>query len=378
MGGIYIHIPFCKKACFYCDFHFSVSLKTQSSVVNAILSEMEMRKGLLGNDSVKSIYFGGGTPSVLTLDEIESILRRIRFCFEIERDAEITLECNPDDLDIAYLQGLKDLGVNRLSVGVQSFNDEHLQWMNRSHNNAQSMQCIESAAHVGFQDITIDLIYGIPQLAQEEWIRTVEKALQLPINHLSAYSLTLEESTPYHKLVSQKKYQKPNNEEAARHYHYLNEAIIEKGWQQYEVSNYCKNENYAKHNTSYWRQKKYLGLGPSAHSYDIENRYWNVRSNQKYIDKIIANKTACESEKLSRKDKFNEEILTGLRTKWGINLAEIYNQYGIDITRQYKRELIDWEAQNWLQYKTPNLTLTSEGMLYADFIASEIFSTEDF
>jgi len=378
MGGIYVHIPFCKKACFYCDFHFSISRKTQPDVVKSIISEMEMRKNMLERNAVKSVYFGGGTPSILTLGEIENILNQAYTLFEVEDTAEITLECNPDDLDEQYLKGLKDLGFNRLSIGIQSFNDDHLQWMNRSHNNTQSMKCIESAAEVGFQDLTIDLIYGLPQLNMEEWKATVDQALQLPINHLSAYSLTLEESTPYHKLVSQKKYEKPNNEEAAKHYNYLNEAIREIGWQQYEVSNYCKNENYAKHNTSYWQHKKYLGLGPSAHSYDLENRYWNVRSNQEYIDKILTNKTAYEVEKLSLKDQFNEEVLTGLRTKWGVELVSLKSRFGEDVLNQYEVEISTWKANNWIKSLTPQMVLTTEGMLYADYIASELFRTEEF
>ncbi|MGB0849884.1 MAG: radical SAM family heme chaperone HemW [Bacteroidia bacterium] len=376
MAGIYIHIPFCRKACFYCDFHFSVSMKTKSEVLEALSNEIFERKGLIKDEVVESIYFGGGTPSVLSRAELEGILSRIHDSFIIKQDAEVTFECNPDDLNPEYLQNLFDAGINRLSIGIQSFNDKHLKWMNRSHNNDQSIQCISDAAAIGFKDITIDLIYGIPQMSTEEWVDTVKKALQMPVNHLSAYSLTLEENTPYHKLVTQEKYMKPNDDLASEHFNKLVDIATEYGWEHYEVSNFCKVGNYSKHNTSYWQNKKYLGLGPSAHSFDHECRYWNVSSNKEYVRLSQENKPTYEKEILSGADRLNEVLLTGLRTKWGVDLDAINDHFQYDIKSDYKNEIEEWDSNGWLRLVGSRLILSSTGLLFADYIASELFLLE--
>jgi oxygen-independent coproporphyrinogen-3 oxidase len=373
LAGIYIHIPFCKKACFYCDFHFSVSFQQKDEVVASLIKELKERKNFIGQEEVKTIYFGGGTPSVLNAGNISEILKEAYAQYTVNDNAEITFECNPDDLSKEYLVGLKESGVNRLSIGIQSLNDESLTWMNRSHNVTQALQAIDSAAALGFRDMSIDLIYGIPMLTEDEWRQTLKRALAMPINHLSAYSLTLEENTPYNKLVQQKKYKKPNDDEASRHFEILLEEIKLAGWEHYEVSNFCKAGNYSKHNTAYWQNVKYLGIGPSAHSFDGKSRHWNVRSNKEYIQKIQAGESVSESEELSTKDIVNEALLTGLRTKWGVNLAEVMEQYEYDIAATNQTQIMEWQQKDWLEMKDGVLRLRADGFLFADYIASELF-----
>ncbi|MEJ6749795.1 MAG: radical SAM family heme chaperone HemW [Bacteroidia bacterium] len=373
MAGIYIHIPFCKKACFYCDFHFSVSFQQKDEVVASLIKELKERKNFIGQEEVKTIYFGGGTPSVLNAGNISEILKEAYAQYTVNDNAEITFECNPDDLSKEYLKGLKECGVNRLSIGIQSLNDESLTWMNRSHNVTQALQAIDSAAALGFRDMSIDLIYGIPMLTEDEWRQTLKRALAMPINHLSAYSLTLEENTPYNKLVQQKKYKKPNDDEASRHFEILLEEIKLAGWENYEVSNFCKAGNYSKHNTAYWQNVKYLGIGPSAHSFDGKSRHWNVRSNKEYIQKIQAGESVSESEELSTKDIVNEALITGLRTKWGVNLAEVMEQYEYDIAATNQTQIMEWQQKDWLEMKDGVLRLRADGFLFADYIASELF-----
>jgi oxygen-independent coproporphyrinogen-3 oxidase len=373
LAGIYIHIPFCKKACFYCDFHFSVSFQQKDEVVASLIKELKERKNFIGQEEVKTIYFGGGTPSVLNAGNISEILKEAYAQYTVNDNAEITFECNPDDLSKEYLVGLKESGVNRLSIGIQSLNDESLTWMNRSHNVTQALQAIDSAAALGFCDMSIDLIYGIPMLTEDEWRQTLKRALAMPVNHLSAYSLTLEENTPYNKLVEQKKYKKPNDDEASRHFEILLEEIKLAGWEHYEVSNFCKAGNYSKHNTAYWQNVKYLGIGPSAHSFDGKSRHWNVRSNKEYIQKIQAGESVSESEELSTKDIVNEALLTGLRTKWGVNLAEVKEQYEYDIAATNQTQIMEWQQKDWLEMKDGVLRLRADGFLFADYIASELF-----
>ena len=373
MAGIYIHIPFCKKACFYCDFHFSVSFRQKDEVVASLIKELKERKNFIGQEEVNTIYFGGGTPSVLSAEDISKILKEVNSQYTVNGNAEITFECNPDDLSKEYLEGLKLCGVNRLSIGIQSLNDESLTWMNRSHNVGQALQAIDSAAALGFRDMTIDLIYGIPMLTEQEWRQTLKRALAMPINHLSAYSLTLEENTPYNKLVEQKKYKKPNDDDASRHFEILLEEIKLAGWEHYEVSNFCKEGNYSKHNTAYWQNVKYLGIGPSAHSFDGKSRHWNVRSNKEYILKIQAGESVSESEELSTKDIVNEALLTGLRTKWGVNLAEVKELYKYDIAATYQSQITEWQQKDWLEMRNGILRLRADGFLFADYIASELF-----
>lgn len=374
MSGIYIHIPFCKKACFYCDFHFSVSFKIKEKIITAICQELIIRKDFFDpKETISSIYFGGGTPSVLSIKEIDEILGAVYSHYNVEKNAEITFECNPDDLTQDYLRELKFVGINRLSIGVQSFNDEHLKWMNRSHDASQSKKSIEYGAEAGFNNITLDLIYGLPQLSNKEWSSNLNEALSLPINHLSAYSLTMEENTPYIKLVNQGKYKKPSDDISSSHYQILVQQTTDLGWEHYEVSSFCKPGNYSKHNSSYWSGSKYIGVGPSAHSYDGNSRYWNVSDNKSYLECISTKKRYFESEELTVSNRVNEYLLTGLRTKWGVDLELLSNKYDYNVMSLFEKNIKYWISLNWLEMKDSNMKLTNKGMLFADHISSTLF-----
>lgn len=374
MSGIYIHIPFCKKACFYCDFHFSVSFKIKEKIITAICQELIIRKDFFDpKETISSIYFGGGTPSVLSIKEIDEILGAVYSHYNVEKNAEITFECNPDDLTQDYLRELKFVGINRLSIGVQSFNDEYLKWMNRSHDASQSKKSIEYGAEAGFNNITLDLIYGLPQLSNKEWSANLNEALSLPINHLSAYSLTMEENTPYIKLVNQGKYKKPSDDISSSHYQILVQQTTDLGWEHYEVSSFCKPGNYSKHNSSYWSGNKYIGVGPSAHSYDGNSRYWNVSDNKSYLECISTKKRYFESEELTVSNRVNEYLLTGLRTKWGVDLELLSNKYDYNVMSLFEKDIKYWISLNWLEMKDSNMKLTNKGMLFADHISSTLF-----
>ena len=374
MSGIYIHIPFCKKACFYCDFHFSVSFKIKEKIITAICQELKKRKDFFDSkESISSIYFGGGTPSVLSIKEIDEILGVVYGHYNIEKNAEITFECNPDDLSKEYLRELKFVGINRLSIGIQSLNDEHLKWMNRSHDACQAKKSIEYAAEAGFNNITLDLIYGLPQLGDREWSDSLKEALNLPVNHLSAYSLTMEENTPYVKLVNQGKYKKPSDETSSGHYQILVQQTRDLGWEHYEVSSFCKPGNYSKHNSSYWSSNKYLGVGPSAHSYDGISRHWNVSNNQSYLEFINSGNRSFETEKLTINNRMNEYLLTGLRTKWGVDLKLLSDKYNYNVASIFEEDIKYWTSLNWLEMKNSKMKLTDKGMLFADHISSTLF-----
>jgi oxygen-independent coproporphyrinogen-3 oxidase len=374
LSGIYIHIPFCKKACFYCDFHFSVSFKIKEKIITAICQELIIRKDFFDpKETISSIYFGGGTPSVLSIKEIDEILGAVYSYYNVEKNAEITFECNPDDLTQDYLRELKFVGINRLSIGVQSFNDEYLKWMNRSHDASQSKKSIEYGAEAGFNNITLDLIYGLPQLSNKEWSANLNEALSLPINHLSAYSLTMEENTPYIKLVNQGKYKKPSDDISSSHYQILVQQTTDLGWEHYEVSSFCKPGNYSKHNSSYWSGSKYIGVGPSAHSYDGNSRYWNVSDNKSYLECISTKKRYFESEELTVSNRVNEYLLTGLRTKWGVDLELLSDKYDYNVMSLFEKDIKYWISLNWLEMKDSNMKLTNKGMLFADHISSTLF-----
>jgi oxygen-independent coproporphyrinogen III oxidase len=374
LSGIYIHIPFCKKACFYCDFHFSVSFKIKEKIITAICQELIIRKDFFDpKETISSIYFGGGTPSVLSIKEIDEILGAVYSHYNVEKNAEITFECNPDDLTQDYLRELKFVGINRLSIGVQSFNDEYLKWMNRSHDASQSKKSIEYGAEAGFNNITLDLIYGLPQLSNKEWSANLNEALSLPINHLSAYSLTMEENTPYIKLVNQGKYKKPSDDISSSHYQILVQQTTDLGWEHYEVSSFCKPGNYSKHNSSYWSGNKYIGVGPSAHSYDGNSRYWNVSDNKSYLECISTKKRYFESEELTVSNRVNEYLLTGLRTKWGVDLELLSDKYDYNVMSLFEKDIKYWISLNWMEMKDSNMKLTNKGMLFADHISSTLF-----
>ena len=325
MPGIYIHIPFCKQACHYCDFHFSVSLQKKDAFIRALLEEIRLQKNyLISTDSkpspVSTIYFGGGTPSILSAQEIKNILDEIKKNYPVKEDAEITLEANPDDLTKEKLKSLKDTGINRLSIGIQSFSDADLKFMNRVHDSKMALDSIKAAQDTGFSNLTIDCIYGTPTLSDEQWIHNLKTALELGIPHLSCYSLTVEPRTALAQFIKTGKVPPVEEAKAASQFELLMQFADDNNYEQYEISNFAKNKMYSLHNSNYWKNENYLGLGPSAHSYNGTSRQWNVASNSAYIESLHQHKIPFEKEELTITQQYNEYILTSLRTIWGCDL----------------------------------------------------------
>lgn len=372
MQGLYIHIPFCKKACHYCDFHFSTSLAQKSLLVNALVTEIGLQKNYLPSPTLDTIYFGGGTPSLLDYEDLNKILNAVNQNFSINTAAEITLEANPDDVSKENVAMWKEAGINRLSIGIQSFFEEDLLWMNRAHNAMQASNCIAIALQSGIENITADLIYGYPLLSDEKWKKNIETMLNTGIKHLSAYSLTVEPKTALAYKIK-KGEPAPQSNHAARHFEMLMDAIAAAGWEHYEISNYCKPGNYAKHNTNYWKNEPYLGVGPSAHSYNTVKRNWNVSNNAAYIASINAGTLPNEEELLSTNDLFNEYVMTGLRTQWGISTQYIEMKWGSKYVQHTLQAAAPYINNGNIIFKQPNLTLGRSGKLLADYIASELF-----
>lgn len=375
MAGIYLHIPFCKKACHYCNFHFSTSLKLKNDFVAALLKEIKLRKEYIGDEKVETIYFGGGTPSLLSEEEVKTILAAVYEYYSITDDAEITLEANPDDITQKQLKDWKPAGINRLSIGVQSFFDEHLTWMNRAHNAGQSKDSIRMAQQQGFHNITIDLIYGIPGLSDEQWKQNIEQALELNIPHLSCYALTVEPATALQKMIEQKKYTDVVPEVQARQFLQLTERLEQAGYEHYEISNFAKPGHRSRHNSSYWTGTKYIGLGPSAHSFNGVSRQWNVANNALYIKALEKDQLQAETEMLTASQQLNEYIMISLRTVEGIDLEKVAERFGEKETARLKN-LADKYIKNGNLTVTDNtLRLTKEGRLFADGIAADLFTS---
>jgi len=376
MAGIYVHIPFCKKACHYCNFHFSTSLGLKDSLVEAIMKEIDMRHNYLDDKEVNTIYFGGGTPSILSGSQLGEILNRITKTFKISSTPEITLEANPDDLSKEKIKTFIDIGINRLSIGVQSFHEEDLQWMNRSHNNKQSVECIALSQETGIENISIDLIFGSPTTTTTKWIANLNKVIELNIPHLSCYGLTVEKNTALEHMIKSGLTQSPDSIIEAEQFKLCMAYLTENDYSHYEISNYCKDEKYAIHNTNYWSQIPYLGIGPSAHSYNKESRSWNIAHNKKYIDSINNNILPSTKELLTESINYNEYVMTGLRTKWGCSINTIKKMYPkfIDTFQDECKTLV---AQNKIIQKEDSYILTTSGKLVADTIISQLFATED-
>lgn len=375
MAGIYLHIPFCRQACHYCDFHFSTSHKNKDEFVLSLLKEIELRRDYLQGEKIDTIYFGGGTPSLLSADEIARIIDRLQQFHDLSGVKEVTLEANPDDLTGTYLRKLRHTTVNRLSIGIQSFRDVDLKLMNRAHDSKQAQRCVPEAADIGFENITIDLIYGIPGLSQSDWQRNLETALQLPINHLSSYCLTVEPKTALAFQVNKGKVPAVNDDEAADQFDYLISFTEAAGMPWYEVSNFAKPGFESKHNSSYWTGARYLGLGPAAHSFNGKNRSWNVKSNAGYIQQINENILPSEEETLTAEERFNEVVLTSLRTRKGLTLSDI-RKYGNENTLKSILEIARKKSdRELLELGDEKIVLTRKGLLFADAIASEFFIT---
>ncbi|MFB6455741.1 radical SAM family heme chaperone HemW [Chitinophaga sp. Hz27] len=373
MSGIYLHIPFCKQACYYCNFHFSTSMSQKDAMVKSILQEISLQQNYLGSDIIHTIYFGGGTPSLLSQSELQQILDRLRTHFTIAEDAEITLEANPDDLDPAKLQELKALGINRLSIGIQSFHEADLKWMNRAHNAQQAEDCIKNAQEAGFQNITIDLIYGGPGLSDEGWEYNVKKAIAFGIPHLSCYALTVEPGTALDHFIKKKKMEATDPEKAARHFEQLMRWTEAAGYEHYEISNFALPGWHSRHNSSYWKGLSYLGLGPSAHSFNGHSRQWNVANNSSYIKSIEKGEIPFELETLTAEMQFNEYIMTSLRTSAGCDIGWVEERFGADLAKELLNNCRQFIQKSWMEEHGTSLRLTKAGRLFADGIASDLF-----
>lgn len=373
MSGIYIHIPFCKQACYYCNFHFSTQLKTMDEMVNAICYEIDLRHSYLAETVLQSIYFGGGTPSLLSNAHLSQIFETIKKYFTITKGAEITLEANPDDLTEEKLLALKQTPINRLSIGVQSFFDADLKWMNRAHNANQAQQAITTAKQIGFHNITIDLIYGTPGLTNHNWLKNIETAIGLGVNHVSSYALTVEPKTALASFIEKGKYTETNDEQAAEQFDILVNTLTENGFIHYEISNFGKAGFLAVHNSNYWKGKHYLGIGSSAHSFNTKSRSWNVANNQQYIKALQSNYCEATEEILSLNDQINEYIMTGLRTIWGCDLKYIETQFGAEQVLRIIKSAEKFIVQQLLIIENNVLKTTAKGKFLADGLAADLF-----
>jgi oxygen-independent coproporphyrinogen-3 oxidase len=371
MAGIYIHIPFCRKACHYCNFHFSTSASNIPEMVKAIVKEAGLRKDHI-NEGIDTIYFGGGTPSLLAIEDLRFIITELMRLFTVAPGAEITLEANPDDISEEKLLQWKETGINRLSIGIQSFFEEDLQWMNRAHTAAQAVGSLQLAVKQ-FDNITIDLIYGTPTLTDEKWKQNVEKAIGLNIPHLSCYALTVEPGTALDKMILQKKKENTDGEKQARHFELLMQWTKDAGYEHYEISNFAKPGYRSKHNSSYWQGKPYLGLGPSAHSFNGNEREWNVSNNALYLKSIEQGMIPSEKEMLTETQQLNEYIMTSLRTIEGLSLKVISTKRGTDIADAIKKDAAIFLKEGTMTASNDHLILTNAGKLLADGIAAELF-----
>ncbi|MFC6098131.1 radical SAM family heme chaperone HemW [Flavobacterium qiangtangense] len=371
MAGIYIHIPFCKQACHYCDFHFSTSMKKKDEMVLALAKEMQLRKSEV-SEVVETIYFGGGTPSVLTLEEIDFLIQEVYSNFEVSENPEITLEANPDDLSEERIIELSKSKINRLSIGIQSFFEGDLKMMNRAHNSAEAKKSLEIATKY-FDNISIDLIYGIPGLTNEMWKQNIETALSFGMPHISSYALTVEPKTALKKLIQTGKIAEPKDDIAQEHFQILVDMLQKNGFVHYELSNFGKENYFSKNNSAYWLGKKYIGIGPSAHSYNGISRSWNIANNSIYLREIAENKLPNEIEILSREDQYNEYVMTGLRTIWGISLDRIENEFGTDFLNYLMKQAEKFLADDLLSIEENVLKTTRKGKFLADGIASDLF-----
>ncbi len=377
MAGIYIHIPFCKKLCFYCDFYHVVSVKDNSAFIDALLKEASIRKDYLENEPVSTIYLGGGTPSVFSIKELETILNTLYKLFKVTDDCEITIELNPDDVLSGYLEGLKSHNINRISLGIQSWRDSDLKLMNRRHDSAQAVIALKETLAAGFENVTIDLIYGIPGMTLKEWESNLDFSFSFDIKHLSAYHLTFEEGTVFGKMLEKGMISEIDEDDSAAQFNLLVEKAESAGFIQYEISNFGKPGFFSIHNSNYWKQVSYLGLGPSAHSFNGYSRQWNVRNLKGYIKSVNAGESFFESEELDTKTRFNEYIMTSLRTMWGIDLEYVegmFEKEGYDYVMNLAGKFKNYGL---MKLEKKSLVLTNQGKLISDNIISEFMMPGD-
>ncbi len=378
MAGIYIHIPFCKQACNYCNFHFSVSLANKEKILRAILKEISLTNNFIETKNVETIYFGGGTPSLLSKDELELILKEISTSFIVAENAEISIEANPDDINKKVLQGWKEIGINRLSVGLQSFDEAELRWMNRAHNATQSLQCIDEIQAAGFTNFSVDLIYGSPLQSNENLINNFNIIAQKKIPHISCYALTVENGTLLNKQIKEHNSPDVNTEKQAEQFQILLNLMEAKGYEQYEISNFSKPNFRSKHNSSYWQGKPYFGFGPSAHSFDgINKRRWNIANNSLYIQSLQNELIPYEEEVLTKKQEINEYIMTSLRTIEGLDLQKVEKDFGDGELKRIFSCAKKYVGGGKIIISESSIYLTKKGKFFADGIAADFFVNAD-
>ena len=373
MAGIYVHIPFCNRKCHYCNFYSFASNKYHREFLEGIIEEIYLRRHYLNDNSIETIYFGGGTPSFIDITQILIILNEIRKYFPVSQVAEITLEANPEDITPETLMGYREAGFNRLSIGIQSFFEEDLNYLNRVHSAERARESIRDALRAGFSNLSIDLIYGIPTLSSIAWEEELDEVLQLGIPHISAYSLTVEPKTALDVLIRKNKLKAPEEELSVGHFRILQRKMKESGYDHYEISNFCKPGKYSRHNSQYWNGEPYLGLGPSAHSYDGHSRQWNVANILQYYDQIIRKERFYETEELSPSQQYNEFVMVGLRTMWGCDVKLINNKFGEKAASDFMELSKPFILSGKMKAENGIYFLTEEGKLFADGIASALF-----
>ena len=372
MSGIYIHIPFCKKACHYCDFHFSTSLKKKDEMVLALAKEIALRKSEFNDEIVETIYFGGGTPSILEIVDIRLLIDTVYQNYKVIENPEITVEANPDDLTETRIIELSQNKINRLSIGIQSFFEDDLKLMNRAHNSTEAKKCLEIATQY-FDNISIDLIYGVPNMSNEKWLQNIETALSFNVPHISSYALTVEPKTALHSFIQKGIIPPPDDEVAQEHFHLLVDKLEENGFIHYELSNFGKTTYFSKNNSSYWLGKKYIGIGPSAHSYNGISRSWNISNNTLYLKSIAENILPSETEILTKTDRYNEYVMTGLRTIWGISLDRIEREFGPKYLEYLNQQSAKYIEDHFLFVDDTILRTTKIGKFLSDGISSDLF-----
>jgi len=372
VSGIYIHIPFCKKACHYCNFHFSTNQNSKSAFIKAVCKELILRKSEYVSEEIESIYFGGGTPTVLEVSELEVILQTVYEHYKVTDTPEITLEANPDDLDEEKIKALSNTKINRLSIGIQSFHESDLTTMNRAHNATEAKKCLEIATTY-FDNITIDLMFGMPTMSVAQWRQNLQTAFGFGIKHLSCYALTVEPKTALAHFINKGSHPPMDDELAAKHFEVLLEETATQGLTHYETCSFGHPDYFSRHNTSYWLGKTYMGVGPSAHSFDGVQRSWNVSNNSKYIKSLEVGVRPFESEVLSVENRFNEYIMTGLRTIWGVSLEKIETDFGVKIKAQLLENSKKFRTSETLILEDNHLKITRTGKFLSDGIASDLF-----
>lgn len=377
MGGIYIHVPFCRKKCFYCDFYKTTAVSQRPLFLKALHREIDLQCGYLGSETVETVYFGGGTPSVLLPAEIGDILEHLKRYHSFGNHAEVTVEGNPDDLSPAYLKELKTVGVNRLSIGIQSFHPEDLKRMNRRHTRDQALRSVFDAHDAGFNDISIDLIYGLPELSTGRWEENLRLAMELPATHLSAYHLTYHEGTMFFHWLKKGQLKEIPEDDSIAQFEMLMDISAEAGYEHYEISNFARNQSYSRHNSGYWNGKKYLGLGPSAHSYDLISRQWNVADLYHYLKSLDQGELNFEKEILSETDRFNDLLITRIRTKWGLDLNELQSIFSTRARKQLEKSADKYLISGHLQMEGDIISLTRKGIMISDEIMLALLAEND-